>query len=785
MRILLLAFAAGVIVAHLVPQSGAAVPIIAAGGIALLCVRAVRPVAVAAIGLAWGSWTIGDALSNRMSYCDGPINVDLTVRGLPGPSGNAHRFEGELIRDAACGLVAGDRLRLSWEGEHMPRPGQSWRMSVKAKPARAYVNPHAFDYERWLMRQSIVATGYVVDAERLADTRDAIADFRLRLRARIEAMTLSHGGLILALSTGDGALVPQSAWRLFRETATVHLLVISGLHIGMFGALGLALGNLVGRLLPLTRRFRARAMSGPVAIVAVLSYATLAGWSLPVTRASIMACVGIFAATVGRRIGASHGLALALAAVLAVDPMAPLDTGFWLSFAAVGVLIAFFAPRAYRRTERTIPSRLRSRAVDLVMAQLVICVAFAPWLGIFSGEIQPVALFANLVLIPLVASVAAPLSVLGVLTLPLAPSIAELPLALADSTLGTVMWIVERVGEVPTVPASNRAGALVAAAALSLAFLLPFSRMVRCGLAAAMFGILPLLDRVPEGRFDLIAMDVGQGTAALVRTRNHALIYDAGPRYPSGYDAGDAIVAPVALREHGRGITQLVLSHADIDHIGGAMAVSTRLDVRGVSVGEPVRGIAARPCRRGDAWLWDGVRFRVLWPPGPAEGNDASCVIEIDDGEQRALLTGDVGRAVERRIDARPVRVMIAPHHGSRTSSSATFVARTCPRVAIFSAGFRNRFGHPHPRVVERYRSVGTHMVTTGDVGAVRWRSDAPSSLTVARDDWRYWRSGMRPAMHRLDMAVPVVEFALNDMPADCATSPYRAAIDRPERRNE
>lgn len=757
MRVLLAAFSAGVIAAHAAPQSELSALIVAIAGVALLCVRAARAAAVAALGLAWGSLAIGDAMSSRMSHCEGPLEVELTVRGLPARSGDAYRFEGQLARGADCGLRAGDLVRLAWVSDHMPRPGQRWRMSVKASPARAYVNPHAFDYERWLMRRGIVATGYVVDAQLAADTRDPVSNFRLGLRERIETTSISNAGLVLALSTGDAALVPASAWRLFRDTSTVHLLVISGLHIGMFAALGLTLGNLVGRLLPLTRRFRARGVSSVFAIVAVLSYATLAGWSLPVTRASIMAGVGIFAAGVGRRIGALDGLALALATVLAADPMAPLDTGFWLSFAAVGVLIAFFAPRAHGRTGATVLSRVHARAVALILAQLVICVGFAPWLGIFSGEIQPAALFANLVLIPLVASAAAPLSVLGVLALPLAPTLAEIPLGIADSTLDLVMWIVERVGEVPTVPASGRAGALVSALALALAFLLPWSRIARCVLAAATFSALPLLDRVPEGRFELIAMDVGQGTSALVRTRNHALIYDAGPRYPSGYDAGDAIVVPVALRAHGRGITQLVLSHADIDHVGGAAAVLSRLNIRGVSAGEPAEGVSARSCRRGDAWLWDGVRFRVLWPPGPAAGNDASCVIEIDDGERRAILAGDVGSAAEQRIDVRRVHVMVAPHHGSRTSSSSSFVARACPHVVIFSAGFRNRFGHPHPRVVERYRSIGAHMVTTGDLGAITWRSGEPGSLTAARDDWRYWRSGLRPAVHRLKLAAPAV----------------------------
>lgn len=751
MRALLVAFSGGVILAHAAPPSEALALIVGVSAAVLSCLRAVRPIALFALGLAWGSWAIVDTMSSVMPPCAEPVEIDLRVVGLPERRGDSSRFEGELLRGADCGLDAGDRLRLSWMGEHVPRPGQGWRLVVKASPARAYVNPHAFDYERWLIRHGIVATGYVVSGEMRSDTRAAVPDYRLRLRERIEAMTMSHGGLVLALSTGDTAKVPASAWRLFRDTSTVHLLVISGLHIGMFGALGLGLGNLVGRLLPLTRRFRARAASGLFAIAAVLAYATIAGWSLPVTRASIMTAVGILAAVAGRRVGALNGLALALAAVLAADPMAPLDTGFWLSFAAVGVLIAFFSPRLEGRIERTILSRFRQRVGALVLAQFVICVGFAPWLGIFSGEIQPFALLANLVLIPLVASAAAPLSVLGVLALPIAPTVAAVVLGFADATLGVVMWIVERVGEVPTVPASSNFAALAAATALSLAFLLPWSRVGRCALAAAMFSILPLPEHVPAGRFELIALDVGQGTAALVRTRNHALIYDAGPRYPSGYDAGDAIVAPVALREHGRHITHLVLSHADIDHMGGAAAVLRRLDVRGVSAGEPGEEIPARPCRRGDAWLWDGVRFRVLWPSGPSAGNDASCVVEIDDGETRVLLTGDVGSEAERRIQIRPVRLMMAPHHGSRTSSSSYFVTRACPRVAIFSAGYQNRFGHPHPEVVERYRSIGAHMVTTGDLGAIRWRSEEPGLLTAERDDWRYWRSGSRPALHLLD----------------------------------
>ena len=199
------------------------------------------------------------------------------------------------------------------------------------------------------------------------------------------------------------------------------------------------------------------------------------------------------------------------------------------------------------------------------------------------------------------------------------------------------------------------------------------------------------------------------------------------------------------VRLHGGPITELVLSHADIDHVGGAQAVIKRVVVRGMSAGEPVEGIRARACKKGDAWLWDGVRFGVLSPPqtlhGNLSSNNASCVIEIDNGTHRALLTGDIEAMAERNVAARRATVVLVPHHGSRTSSSSAFVRRTCPLFAIISAGHRNRFGHPHPEVVERYRSVGAHVVTTGRLGAVSWSSKHPVSITAARSDWRYSRS--------------------------------------------
>lgn len=634
------------------------------------------------------------------------------------------------------------------------RPGQRWSLTAKVRRARGSANPHAFDYERWLTRHRIVATGYVVAGALLADARHPIDDFRLRLRERVADLGLTRGGMALALATGDGALLEPEAWDRFRETGTVHLLVISGLHIGMFAAIGMALGNLLARATPLTRRFRARSVGAGFAIASALAYATLAGWTLPVTRATTMACIGALAAAAGRRVGAGAAFATALALVLAMDPLAPLDTGFWLSFLAVAGLLAFFAPRTARRAGADVPAALAAgaasrgeprwltRAAALVLAQLVVWVVFAPALGIFVGHVHPFSPIINLVLIPAVTIAAAPLSALGVMMLPLVPQLGELMLMMANGALGFVDWVVERAANMGSVAVDLRPEALAASVALALAFLLPWPSLARAGIAAAMFATLAGSHRAPIEGFEVTALDVGQGTSLLVRTEKHALLYDAGARFASGFDIGGAVVAPHVLAVHGRNVTEFVLSHADIDHVGGAEAVLRRLNVRGVSAGEPVPGITARPCRAGNAWLWHGARFRVLSPAAPRDGNNASCVIEVSAGERRALLAGDIEGAMERQLALRPVDLLIAPHHGSRTSSTVGFTQRLSPRVVIFSAGFHNRFGHPHPDVVERYRDAGAHLANTAELGAIVWRSAAPESLTAAREDWRYWRRG-------------------------------------------
>ena len=793
MRGPLIAFAAGVFAAHLQPVPAVAAAVIGAASAVLVWMSACRVPAFVGLGFGWAAVAISAAMpAVEPVVCETPVTLLVAVEGLPvreepamertapgasppwndgvagpdaarmpdgsdasdAPAGASVRFEGRLLHSAACGARQGERVRLGWTAPDvpLPRPGQHWRVEARVERARGLANAFVFDYERWLVRHRIALTGYVTAGTLAADARDGVDDWRMRLRERMQARQLAQGGAILALATGDTALVSPEAWRLLRETGTVHLLVISGLHVGMFAVLGMGVGNLVARVLPVTRRFRARAVGGIVAALAVVGYATAAGWTLPVTRSALMTGVGILAATVGRRGRVSDAFALALAGLLAVDPLAVLDTGFWLSFGAVGVLLAWFAPRTPRRTlqdpggaVRRLWVSTRRRAMELLAAQAVVAVGFAPLLGGFVGHVHALAPAVNLVLIPLVATVGAPLSVLGGLLLAVLPQLAGPLLTMADHTLGLAMLVIRSAAAVEGIPAGVGTMAVPGAAALGLAFLLPWSRLAHAGVAVVALAVLTRVEPRPGSGFDVTVLDVGQGTAAVVRTRSQLLLYDTGPRYPSGFDIGEAVVAPYLLRAHRGRVTELVLSHADMDHVGGAAAVRRLAVVRGMVVGEPVPGLGGRPCRAGDGWLWDGVRFRVLSPDPGYDGNDASCVIEVDDGRRRALLAGDIERAAERRMAVRRATFLLVPHHGSRTSSTPAFVDGVCPRFAVVSAGFRNRFGHPHPEVLERYRSVGAHVLETAWLGSIEWRSDAPYVVRAGRDDRRYWRVDARP----------------------------------------
>jgi competence protein ComEC len=250
----------------------------------------------------------------------------------------------------------------------------------------------------------------------------------------------------------------------------------------------------------------------------------------------------------------------------------------------------------------------------------------------------------------------------------------------------------------------------------------------------------------------LIVLDVGQGLAAVVQTQSHVLVYDAGPAFRSGRDTGELVVVPYLYSQGHRSIDALMISHGDLDHQGGMRSILESMPVDRLIVGLSVAATNLHPaeiCQRGSHWVWDGVRFEILHPADTAyaKDNDSSCVLRVEANGMSALLAGDIQEEAEVALIDRQlerVSVVVVPHHGSRTSSTPRFVAATAPRFAIFSAGYRNRWGFPKEDVVGRWTTEGAQALSTIDGGAISIELNgtaSPEAREFRFEHRHYWRA--------------------------------------------
>lgn len=732
----------------------------------------------------FGSQALAPALEGR------DIAVTGVVAAMPQRFEGGLRFRLDLERASLDGQPQRlpSRLELSWyagvyargdgpgesmgELQRLPAPlqaGERWQMTVRLKAPHGGVNPHGFDYELWQWEQGVQATGYVrtgpgdTPPVRLGVTwqhpvqwaRGQVRDQILQRLPDSEA-----AGLIAALVVGDQAAIDRTDWDVFRATGVAHLMSISGLHITMFAwAAALALGWLWRRSAWLCLRVPAptAALLGGMALAT--AYALFSGWGVPAQRTVLMlATVGALR-LLGVRWPWPQVWLLACAVVVAVDPWALLQAGFWLSFVAVGVLFAtdlgvFQAGR----------SGFRARLLVLMREQWVITLALTPLSLLLFGQVSLVGLLANALAIPWVTLVVTPLAMLGVLLHPLWDLAAGAIGLMAQLLRGLAQW---PWASVSLAQAPWWAGVAGVLGGLLLALRLPWS--LRLGGVPLM---LPVLfwqaAAIPMGEFSLLAADVGQGNAVLVRTARHALLYDAGPMYSRESDAGHRVLVPL-LRSLGVQLDTLVLSHRDSDHTGGAMAVLKMQPMASLlSSIEDEHGLQAlRPatrCMAGQRWQWDGVDFEVLHPLASDYGdvrkpNALSCTLRISNGAQTALLAGDIEQAQEAKLVARAqdqasmpsqpsgslhADVLLVPHHGSKTSSSDAFLEAVHPRFAIVQAGYRNRFGHPAGPVLVRYDVHHVKLIDTPRCGAASWQSRVPDEVQCARKvQKRYWHHGV------------------------------------------
>ncbi|QHF45499.1 competence protein ComEC [Pseudomonas sp. S35] len=697
------------------------------------------PLAFFLLGLGWAcisaQWALNDRLSPKL---DGQTRwLEGRVVGLPQQTATGVRFE--LADSRARNGQLPKRIRVSWHGGPAVRSGEYWRLAVTLKRPSGLLNFHGFDYEAWLLAQRIGATGSVKDGERLAPARHAWRDaVRQRLMA-VDANGREAG--LAALVLGDGSGLAADDWQVLQDTGTVHLMVISGQHIGLLAGLIYGLVALLARYGYWPSIWPWLPCACGLAFAAALGYGLLAGFGVPVQRACIMVGLVLLWRLRFRHLGFWWPLLLALNGVLILDPLASLQPGFWLSFAAVAVLVLAFGGRLGPWSTWQVWTR----------PQWVIAIGLFPLLLMLGLPISITAPLANLIAVPWISLVVLPLALLGTALLAV-PLLGEGVLWLAGGALdGLFRGLAWLAGQVPAwtpteVPLGYWLGSLLGAGLLLLPKGVPFRPL---GWPLLLLAVFPAQEPVPHGQAQVVQLDVGQGQALILRTRHHTLLYDAGLR-SGAVDLGERVVLPALKKLGVRGLDIMLLSHADADHAGGATAVARGLPVKRV-VGGETEGLPAllgtQPCTSGERWVWDGVSFELWQWADAIDGNPKSCVLQVQANGERLLLTADIDRAAERAFldSSLAVRTdwLQAPHHGSRSSSSWPFLQRLAPTSVLISRGRGNAFGHPHPQVMGRYQALGSQIYDSAEQGAVRVQLGAFLPPTVARGQRRFWREAL------------------------------------------
>jgi competence protein ComEC len=733
-----------------------------------------RIVLAYAIGFGWGVIYGYGILANQLPQ--DLVGRDLMVSGrvvdLPVIDERRQRFvlqvDAAYLLDDAHTAIADfpERLQLSWYAKDAVavRSGERWQWQVRLKRPRGFVNPGGFDYQVWLMRRGIGGVGYVREShlsQRIAvAARGDIGAHRHALRDWLLASTDSpQRAVLLALLIGDRSMMDVEQWRRMQLTGVNHLVAISGLHVGFLAVAGFVLGSLIGRCINLVYHPCPALVPGYLgAVLLALGYSALAGFTLPTQRALVMILVVQLVYLWRRSYRVSHIFSLALVSVVISDPLAAYDMGFWLSFGAVAVLLFSFAGR-YGARQSFAPVHWLN---GLVRSQWTIFIGLLLPLGVLLNQVSLLAPLANLIAIPLVTTLVVPPLLLAAVIQSIFPLLSHWLLQLADLGLRVLdAWLQSLLdlGSTQSNPVISLQGwALVIALVGVLLLLLPRGIAGRWLGYPALLTALILPGKIPPP-LTLTILDVGQGLAVVVETPDHRLIYDTGPAYSDKFEAGGAIVVPY-LRQ--RGISQvdkLIVSHHDKDHSGGVQGIIKNLAIHEVVAGEPMKAqslldhpIPVHNCHAYEAWEWNQVHFSFVptaevFRGASGSANNRSCVLLIEYAGQRILLPGDIeGRVENRLVNQRhlpeALTLVVASHHGSRSSSTSTFVSHVRPEFVVYSAGYRSQHGHPHQEVVARYAARGSRAFNTAEGGALvfSWQEGVLQPVRQQRlYQPRYW----------------------------------------------
>ena len=741
-------------------------------------------------GTGWAGWRAVQQADPALPLAWQGQDLQLvgTVASLPQRHARAEVFEFEIesAQHQSQPVPLPRRVLLSWYHQgYVPdepaesttptrlagpglRAGERWRLTVRLRSPHGLANPHGQDRERWLWENGLAATGTVRLGLRAPAPQNLGPSGQHRLdaarqwtRERIDAQVSDPrtAGVLAALVLGDQSAIEADDWALFRTTGVAHLMSISGLHITGFAWLAMLVIRRLWRHLAQPWPMLLLACPAPVAaalggVGLAAAYAVFSGWGVPAQRTVLMLACVLGLRTLACRWPWPLVWLLVMALVLAVDPWAWLQPGFWLSFVAVGILFASDAGAkpvsADRLPEASALRRAGGALARLLREQALMTVALAPLTLLLFGQFSVVGLLANLLAVPVVTLLITPLAMLGVLWSAL--------WTLAAGAVQVLSMVLQLLSHWPWAALERPQAPTVLALLAVLGGVLCVLRLPWLLRGAGVLLLWPVLVWVPPrpapGQFELLALDVGQGSAVLVRTAHHSLLFDTGPRYSPGSDAGQRVVVPV-LRALGEVPNTVIVSHRDSDHAGGMAAVRQAWpQARWLASfdTDPAHGLTQR-CVAGRRWHWDGVDFEVLHPQpthyspdgqGLLSSNAMSCVLHIRNAQHSAWLGGDLDADHETQLAlARPdlrATVMLAPHHGSKTSSSPVLLNTLQPRWVLVQSGYRNAFGHPAPVVLDRLRQRGIAWVDSPSCGAATWRSDDPAQVQCHRaQQRRYW----------------------------------------------
>ena len=659
------------------------------------------------------------------------------------------------------------KIKLSWyhqkkTPQKIIHAGQTWRFQVRLKQPNGFLNQGGLDYEKWLFIHRIKATGYIRRSAQnhlLAPAAwISIAYQRQQLSTKIKQSLESHGvnkenkatAIILALGVANRNEISSQQWRLFQQTGTSHLIAISGLHIGVVAGFGYLLIAVIWWLFPsLYQQIPVRIAGAFLAIALASLYAILAGFTLPTQRSLIMVAGIVIALVQRQQVRSVSILSLAIILVLLIDPLAPLSASFWLSFTAV-ILILLYANK-----------QLKKPRFSLLWLQLMLSFAMFPVTIFFFGGASVIAPIANLIAIPWVTLIVVPLILLAMLLFLIAPALSAYLLQFVSLNIEYLSRVLKWLDSFALTSFNFHSlpTSLLLVMMLGLLFL-----FLPKGFPAKWLGFLLLIpvfsyqpQRVEQGAFKYSLLDVGQGLASLIETQHHRLIYDTGPRSSYRFDTGKLVVLPFLASKGISHVDKMVLSHLDIDHYGGTLAVLKQVSVSEIisSNTDFLKKRTITACQAGQKWQWDQVNFEFLHPDtqGNFSGanvsdNNRSCVLRISNQHHSLLLTADIEKKVEKfllttQVDKLKSEVLLIPHHGSKTSSSINFIATVNPSLALNSSGYRNRYKHPAKKIMQRYQAMQIPVIDSVNKGEITLLFPADNKafvLTSYRDEnLRFW----------------------------------------------